>query len=129
MSELFLENDVLMLNDFSEADLLHGVWPFLYRAFKPSEAKASLGERVSGAVALARNEHRGLEAREKRTRKAIGAKLDIIFKIGFEEHGFCEVGKDNVTVDDDKYLNDGLMKLPKTLRDMMALLIQKILKE
>ncbi|KAG1448716.1 hypothetical protein G6F46_011062 [Rhizopus delemar] len=125
ISELFLENDVLELNDFSEADLLHDIWPFLYRAFKNKGTKVSLGERASGAVALARNEHRGLEAREKRSRKAIGAKLDIVFKIGYDEHGSCEVGKNDVTVADDKYLNDGLIKLPKTLRDMMALLVQK----
>lgn len=125
MSELFLDNNELELNDFSEADLLHDVWPFLYRAFKNKEVKASLGERASGAVALARNEHRGLEAREKRSRKAIGAKLDIVFKIGYNEHGSCEVGKDDVTVADDKYLDDGLIKLPKTLRDMMVLLVQK----
>jgi hypothetical protein len=124
MSELFLENNVLELNDFSDADLLHDVWPFLYRAFKNKETKVSLGKRASGAVALARNEHRGLEAREKRPRKAIGAKLDIVFKIGYDEHGSCEVGKDDVTVADDKYLNDGLIKLPKTLRDM-TLLVQK----
>lgn len=125
MSELFLDNNVLELNDFSEADLLHDVWSFLYRAFKNKGTKVSLGERASGAVALARNEHRGLEAREKRPRKAIGAKLDIVFKIGCDEHGSCEVGKDDVTVADEKYLNDGLVKLPKTLRDMMALLVQK----
>jgi hypothetical protein len=113
------------LNDFSEADLLHDVWPFLYRAFKNKGIKASLGERASGAVALARNENRGLEAREKRPRKAIGAKLDIVFKIGYNEHGCCEVGKDDITVADDKYLDDGLIKLPKTLRDMMALLVQR----
>ncbi|KAG1171919.1 hypothetical protein G6F71_006616 [Rhizopus microsporus] len=125
MSELFLDNNELELNDFSEADLLHDVWPFLYRAFKNKEVRASLGERTSGAVALARNEHRGLEAREKRSRKAIGAKLDIVFKIGYNEHGSCEVGKDDVTVADDKYLDDDLIKLPKTLRDMLVLLVQK----
>jgi hypothetical protein len=125
MSELFLENNKLELNDFSEADLLHDAWPFIYRAFKNKEAKASLGERASGAVALAKNEHRGLEAREKRPRKAIGAKFDIVFRIGCNKHGPYEVGKDDVTVADDKYIDDGLMKLPKTLRDMMVLLVQK----
>ncbi|KAI7864966.1 hypothetical protein BDF14DRAFT_1931718 [Spinellus fusiger] len=125
MSELFLYNNRLELDDSSEADLLHDVWPFLYRAFKDNEAKAMPGERASGAVALARNEDRGLETRDKRSRKAIGAKLDILFKVCYNEHGLCEVGKDDVTVADDKYLDDGLTKLPKTLRDMMSLLVQK----
>lgn len=98
MSELFLYNDRLELDDSSEADLLHNVWPFLYRAFQDNKAKALLGERVSGAVALARNEDRRLEARDKRSRKAIGAKLDILFKVCYNEHGLCEVGKDDVTV-------------------------------
>ncbi|KAI9485629.1 MAG: hypothetical protein EXX96DRAFT_533968 [Benjaminiella poitrasii] len=91
---------------------------------KSKEAKASLGERASGAVALARNEHRGLETRERRPRKAIGAKLDIIFKIGNNEYGSCEVSKHDVTVADDKYLDDGLIKLPKTLRNMMVVVVQ-----
>ncbi|KAG2237223.1 hypothetical protein INT48_006627 [Thamnidium elegans] len=125
MSELFLENNKLELNDFSEADVLHDIWTFLCRAFKSKETNASLRERASGDVALARNEHRGLGAREKRPRKAIGAKLGIVFKIGYNEHGSCEVGKDDVTVADDKYLDNSLIKLPKTLRDMMALLVQK----
>ncbi|KAI8077022.1 hypothetical protein BDF21DRAFT_439147 [Thamnidium elegans] len=125
MSELFLENNKLELNDFSEADVLHDIWTFLCRAFKSKETNASLRERASGAVALARNEHRGLGAREKRPRKAIGAKLGIVFKIGYNEHGSCEVGKDDVTVADDKYLDNSLIKLPKTLRDMMALFVQK----
>ncbi|CAO3612156.1 unnamed protein product [Mucor hiemalis] len=125
MSELFLESDELELDDFTEADLLHDVWPFIYRAFKNKGAKASLGEKTSGAVAFAKNENRGLETREKRPRKAIGAKLDIVFKIAYNEHGSCEVGKNDVTIVDDKYLNDGMLKLPKTLRDMMALLTQK----
>lgn len=124
MSELFLYSDRLQLSNASEDDLLHDVWPFVYRAFKDRDAKALLGERASGAVALAKNEERGLEARNKRSRKAIGDKLDILFKICFNEHGVCEVGKDNVTIVDDKYLDDGLTKLPKILRDMLSLLVQ-----
>lgn len=36
------------------------------------------------------------------------------------ELGSCEVGKHGVEEKDDKYINDGLSKLPKTLRDILA---------
>ncbi|KAI7871151.1 hypothetical protein BDF14DRAFT_1978586 [Spinellus fusiger] len=124
-SELFFYEDTLTLNDYSESDLLHEVWPFVYRVFKDREIKAALGEKSSVAVALGRNEDRSLEAVRRRSRKATGAKVDILFKICNRELGSCEVGKDNVTIVDDKYLDDGLIKLPKTLRDMLSVLAQK----
>ncbi|CEI88568.1 hypothetical protein RMCBS344292_02951 [Rhizopus microsporus] len=105
MAELFLYGDELDLNDFSEADLLHDVWSFIYRAFRDRQMKALLGEVASKAVALAKNKGRGLESKEKRQRKAMGARLDIMFKIGQQEYGTCEVAKDTVTVADDKYEN------------------------
>ncbi|CAO3598005.1 unnamed protein product [Absidia cylindrospora] len=67
-AELFLRNDVLDINDYSESDLLHNIWSFVYRAF---------------------------------------------------------IGKGDVLPVDDKYLNDGLMKLPKTLKDMLVVLVEK----
>lgn len=124
-AELFLYSNTLDLNDYSESDILHDIWPFVYRAYKNQDIRAKLGERCSIAVALGRNRDRSLEAVEKRPRKAMGAKVDIIFKIGGDELGTCEVGKDKVVIADDKYLNDGLTKLPKTLRDMLAILVQK----
>ncbi|SAM00658.1 hypothetical protein [Absidia glauca] len=124
-AELFFHNDTLDLNDHSESDLLHGVWQFVYRAFQNQGIKAKLGERCSVAVALGRNEDRALEVVERRVRKAMGAKVDILFKAGNDEVGTCEVGKDKVCITDDKYLDDGLIKLPKTLKDMLAVLIQK----
>lgn len=42
----------------------------------------------------------------------------ILFKSGTDELGSCKVGKDCVVIVDDKYMNDGLVKLPKTLRGM-----------
>ncbi|KAI9256054.1 hypothetical protein EDC94DRAFT_650450, partial [Helicostylum pulchrum] len=125
MSELFLHSNQLEFNDSSEADLLHDVWPFIYRAFKDKEVRALLGERASVAVALARNEERSIEVTEKRPRKSMGAKVDILFKTCGNEYGVCEAGKDDVTIADDKYIDDGLVKLPKTLRDMLSLLVQK----
>ncbi|KAI8329467.1 hypothetical protein BC941DRAFT_463710 [Chlamydoabsidia padenii] len=50
-AELSLDGKILNLENYSESDLLHGVWPML-------------GERCSVAVAFRRNEERGLEAVE-----------------------------------------------------------------
>ncbi|KAG1464114.1 hypothetical protein G6F56_005147 [Rhizopus delemar] len=106
-----------------ENDLLHSVWRFVYRAFSRGQIKAMLGESCSVAVAMSRNKDRALEVSERRPRKSIGAKLDVLFKAGVHELGSCEAGKSNIVPADDKYLDDGLMKLPKTLRDMLAMLV------
>lgn len=124
-SELFLYEDILSLNNYSESDLLHDVWPFVYRIFKDRNITATLGENSSVAVALGRNAERSLENVDRRSRKAMGARVDILFKICKKELGSCEVGLDDVTVVDDKYLDDGLVKLPKTLRDMFSVLAER----
>lgn len=74
-------------------------------------------------VALRRNENRSLEALDRRSRKATGSKVDI-FKICKKELGLCEVGLNDVTIADDEYLDDGLMKLSKALRDMFSVLYE-----
>ncbi|KAG1439865.1 hypothetical protein G6F56_012137 [Rhizopus delemar] len=51
-SELFLFDETLTLNVYFEADLLHDVWSFVYRAFKDKKTKFGLGKRASVAVAL-----------------------------------------------------------------------------
>lgn len=96
-AELFFYDDTLTLNDYSEADLLHEVWSFVYRAFKDRQIKAALGEKSNITVALGKNKERRLEAVEKRTRKAIGAKVDILFKVCKDEIGSFEVGNYCVT--------------------------------
>lgn len=75
-------------------------------------------------VALGRNEDRSLEAVDKRPRKATGSKADILFKICKKELGLCEIGLNDVTIADNKYLDDGSMKLSKTLRDMFSVLCE-----
>lgn len=122
--ELFFEYEELTIDDYSEADLLHTVWEFMYKLYKRKNIKAKLGERVSKAVSSAKNAGRSIEAIERRPRKAMGAKLDTLFKAGVHELGSCEVGKHNVEETDDKYINDGLLKLPKTLRDMLAVQVR-----
>lgn len=91
----FFYDNLLQVADWSEADLLHNVWAFVYRAFQDHNIRACLGERCSAAVALGKNENRPLEAIEKRPRKAIGAKVDILFKASNKEIGSAEVGMDD----------------------------------
>ncbi|KAI7889498.1 uncharacterized protein EV154DRAFT_538835 [Mucor mucedo] len=124
-AELFEFNDIINLVDFSEEDLHHHVWLFVYTCFRSGGIEAKLGERGSVASAIGRNVKRGLEALERRERKASGAKVDILFKAGgINEVGCSEIGKDNVLAIDDKYLDDGMIKLPKTLRHMLKELVQ-----
>ncbi|GAA5804499.1 hypothetical protein HPULCUR_009997 [Helicostylum pulchrum] len=123
-ADLFEEGELLNTNDFSEDDLLHTLWTFIYRAFKKSHVRAKLGEHTSISSALGRNEGRSLEFRQRRERKVVGAKVDIPFKKIVNEVGCTEVGKHDVLLIDDKYLDDGMMKLPKTIRDILCGLIE-----
>ena len=52
----------------------------------------------------------------------MGVRVDI-FLLN-KELGSGDVGKSNITTTEDKYLNDGLYTLPKTLRDMFSLLVE-----
>ncbi|KAG1544929.1 hypothetical protein G6F49_010948 [Rhizopus delemar] len=115
--------------DYSESVLLHELWPFIYKIFRDRRIRGKLGERSRIAVALARNANRSLKTNKKRQRKAVGAKLDILFKIENNEFGSCEVGKDKVTIVDDKYMDDVLVKLPKTLRDMLCMHVNQNLRQ
>lgn len=76
---LFEEDEGLNTGDFSEGNLLHNLWQFVYKAFRTSKVKAKLGERTSISPALGRNEGRSLELEERRERKSVGAKVDILF--------------------------------------------------
>jgi hypothetical protein len=122
---LFENEENLNTVDFSEGDLLHHLWRFVYKAFRTSQVKAKLGEHTSVSSVMGRNNDRTLESDEKRERKPVGAKVDILFKkITNEEVGCAEVGKHDVLVIDDKYLDDGMVKLPKTLKDILYLLVE-----
>ncbi|KAG2204295.1 hypothetical protein INT47_009337 [Mucor saturninus] len=114
-AEQFLYNNNLELNGYSESDLLHEY------SFNPRrEEKYRSIPKSSVAVFLGRNKERSLEAIDKRPRKSTGAKADILFRSGNSKLGACEVGNDNVTIADDNYIDDGLFKLPKTLKDVLA---------
>lgn len=90
-----------------------------------SKIQACLGECCSVAVALGKNEDRSLEAKEKRPRKAVGAKVDILFKASSKEIGSAGFRKHNVIRIDDKYLYNGLVITSKTLGDMLFVLVEK----
>lgn len=97
--------------------MLHEVWPFVYKLYKDREIVAKLGESCSVATSMTRNRERSLGAVKLKGRKMMGSKIDIVAdKI---ELGACEVGKGDVSIADDKYLNEGLKKLPKTLRSSL----------
>jgi hypothetical protein len=122
-ADLFEQNENIDLVDYSEADLFHHVWLFVYNCFKSSQVKAKLGERGSRSSALGRNSERVLESTKRRERKASGAKVNVLFKSGVRKVGCAEVGKDDVLVVDDKYIDDDLIKLPKALRHMLRELV------
>lgn len=90
-----------------------------------TQACGKLGERSSIAVGLARIANGSLETNKKWQRKAVRAKVDILFKVGNNEFGSCAIERDTVTVANDKYMDDGLAKLPKTLRDMLCMLLNQ----
>lgn len=119
--DLFFKDNELVVQGFSEADLLHNIWEFTYKLQKARVIKAKLEERVSIAVSLGRNAKRSLGAVDRRPRKAMGTKLDILFKASVYELGSCEVDKHDVEEGDDKYINDSLLKLPKVLKDMLRM--------
>lgn len=100
--EQFGVRESLDLNDFSEGDLLHFHWVFVYRAFRNSEVKAKLGEGTSTSSALGRNEGRSVELTERRERKNVGAKVDILFEKINHQVGCAEAGKHDVLHIDDK---------------------------
>lgn len=58
-------------------------------------------------------------------RKATGTQVDILFKESNTELVVYEVGRNRAVITDSKYLDDDLIKLPKTSRDILSLLMQK----
>ncbi|CAO3652583.1 unnamed protein product [Cunninghamella echinulata] len=119
-ANLFLHNKKLKIDDYSEADILNKIWPFIYHLFDDNVIEAKLGEQSSVAVTKNKNKKRKLETIDKRERKLMGSRMDILFKDGFMEVGCAEVGKEQLITTDDKYMNDSMIKLPKSLRDMLS---------
>jgi hypothetical protein len=104
-----------------EAKAKHRVWSFLYTLFDGSNIETEIGEKSSLASAARRNNERKLEGQEARRRRNMGNKMDMLFFCDDCELGCAEVGKDSVGVDVDKYMTDGMLKLPKSLKDMLCM--------
>ncbi|CAO3654337.1 unnamed protein product [Cunninghamella echinulata] len=92
--------------------------------FDDNYIDAIIGEKASNSTSKRKNETRQLERIEKRKSKAMGSKTDVLFKYGFLELGCAEVGIGRISTFDNKYMNDGMIKLPKTLRDIMVSLVE-----
>ncbi|KAI9267688.1 hypothetical protein EDC94DRAFT_646451 [Helicostylum pulchrum] len=117
-AQLFEASDELMIEDYSEGDLSNFVWQF------PAMSKRSWEREAIPPLPWGKNEGRSLESNGRRERKTVGAKVDTLFKAGRYEVGCSEVGKDDVLPIDDKYLDDGVSKPPKTFRYMLCQLVE-----
>ncbi|RCH84282.1 hypothetical protein CU098_006278, partial [Rhizopus stolonifer] len=111
-----------MLDNYSslEAKVKHRVWNSLRTLFDGSEVKVDIGEKSSAASAIRRNGERRLEGQESRQRKNMGNRMDMLFFCDGCELGCTEVAKNSVGVNDDKYMRDGLLKLPKAMKNMLC---------
>lgn len=49
----------------------------------------------------------------------MGNKMDVLFSCDDCDLGCTEVGNNSVGDDDDTYLGDGMLKLPKSLKDIL----------
>ncbi|KAI9301131.1 hypothetical protein BJ944DRAFT_243553 [Cunninghamella echinulata] len=122
--DIFMFNDVINTNCFSEADYLHRIWRFIYMLFNDNYVDAIFGEKTSDSISKRKNETPQLERIDKRKSKAMDSGMDILFKYGFLELGCVEAGIGQISTYDNKYMNDGMIKLPKALRDIMVSLVE-----
>lgn len=102
-----IESETLKTSDLSKDGLLHNIWLFVYRAFGNSEVKAKLGTRTRNSSALGRGRKRSSRSKG---RHPFQKKIN-------HEFGCAEVGKHDV-------LDDGMVKLPKTITDMLRSLVE-----
>lgn len=91
----------------------------MYKLFYGSKIEALIGEKGSSASSSRRNTNRKLETTQARLTSRMGLKTDVLFRGGNYEVGCVEAGtlqKDEKT---DRCMDDGFLKLPKQLKDMM----------
>ncbi|KAF7723901.1 hypothetical protein EC973_001524 [Apophysomyces ossiformis] len=107
----------LPLTDNTEADIMHRVWGFVQEAFDESEFNVRCGEKASTASSARRNSERTIAGLQDISRKIVGQKVDMIVRFVAEEFACAEAGRDsNGTT---KELVEGMLKCPKSLRDMI----------
>ncbi|CDH52463.1 chitin deacetylase [Lichtheimia corymbifera JMRC:FSU:9682] len=112
--------------DRTEEDIVRRVWELIERCFDYTNIKYTGGEMTSQASAQRMNGGRDPSAIHYMKRKRMGTKTDGLFKskVGFLELGTCEAGKCSDTIST-KSIQEGSLKCPKTLKDMLIGIVQE----
>ncbi|KAI9495808.1 hypothetical protein BDB00DRAFT_759640, partial [Zychaea mexicana] len=111
--DLFLY-DILPANDDIEADLIHQKWGFIQLCFYESKLRVQ-----SSSSSVRKNEAWRTDDEGLLDRKLVGTKVDLIFINGAHEYGCLEVTCSN-DQHNTKATIEGRLKLPRTLKDMLA---------
>lgn len=123
VSELkLLEYRILPSFYFSEAGNYHRIWNTTYCAFDGCQIMAKIGEKSRNASAARQNQNQALATTERRANRTMGHRIDVIYKYKGFKLGCIEIGNDSITRTDNRYMNDGMIKLPKCLGDMFYIL-------
>lgn len=96
----------------------------MYTFFYGSKIDVRAGEKSSVASSIRRNLGRKRETAHPREKSSMGHKIDIQFSCNGFEIGCAEVGNCQKDRNIDKHLNDGMLKLPKQLKDMMTRMVK-----
>ncbi|KAI8144670.1 hypothetical protein BJV82DRAFT_605789 [Fennellomyces sp. T-0311] len=119
----FLKKNKTPISSYLEADRQYYIWGFLNSIYHCNENISALGkERSSAASAKASNSKRKLSSVDEITRKAMGRKMDTVYVGGEIELGAMEIGG---LQDDTKGFKDGMVKLPRVMKDMLVAIANK----
>lgn len=108
----------------SEAFLLNVVWGFAYKLLYGSKIDAILSKKSSMASSIGRNIDRKRETTQPRQYSSMGQKINIQFCFNGFEVGCAEVGNYQNGHSTDRHIDDGMLKLPKQLKNMMAKMVK-----
>ncbi|KAG2191987.1 hypothetical protein INT47_000779 [Mucor saturninus] len=106
------------LTDQTESDVIRRIWILLDTVFDHSIIISRSGEKSSSASSDSRNQSRMIASVDPMARKLCGRKVDMIFKSTSAELGCMECDRSD-GVNTTKEMSDGLIKLPKVLKDML----------
>lgn len=115
------------LSDQSESDILRRIWSLIDSVFDHSEIKSrryfyfsvsltillttiQSGEKLSTSSASGLNSTRTIASINQAVRKSMGRKVDMVYKLGPNEYGCMECGKNEN--DSTKKLTDSMFKFP-----------------
>ncbi|ORY96211.1 hypothetical protein BCR43DRAFT_514637 [Syncephalastrum racemosum] len=99
-------------------DLLHDVWSFIKKCCAASSIKVNTGERLFYSRYSGDNSSRLTADRDMR-RKAVGTKVDMRCSYLQHEYGCVVAGLDDEQTST-KAINEGHMKLPRTMKDILS---------